>query len=105
MPAVAEPRTQRSGVSGNRGEPIVTAYSAPLRARLSRIAGASFFSAVQAQLTHLEVDALLDGVRVVDVSRVLAGPYAGQVMAEMSADVIKVEGPEGDPARAIGALS
>ena len=37
-----------------------------------------------------------------DVSRVLAGPYAGQVMAEMSADVIKVEGPEGDPARAIG---
>ncbi len=57
---LAEPRTQRSGVSGNRGEPIVAAYSAPLRARLSRNAGASFFSTIQTQLTHLELDALLD---------------------------------------------
>ncbi len=45
---------------------------------------------------------LLDGVRAIDLSRVLAAPYAGQVMAEMGADVIKVEGPGGDPARAIG---
>ncbi|MDH5616057.1 MAG: CoA transferase, partial [Acidimicrobiia bacterium] len=45
---------------------------------------------------------LLDGVRVVDLSRVLAGPFAGQVLAEMGADVIKVEPPEGDMARGIG---
>ena len=45
---------------------------------------------------------LLDGVRVVDLSRVLAGPFAGQVLAEMGADVIKVEPPEGDVARGIG---
>lgn len=45
---------------------------------------------------------LLDDVRVIDLSRVLAGPYGGQVMAEMGADVIKVELPGGDPARAIG---
>ncbi|MGH9039188.1 MAG: CaiB/BaiF CoA transferase family protein [Acidimicrobiia bacterium] len=45
---------------------------------------------------------LLDGFVVIDLSRVLAGPYAGQVMAEMGADVIKVELPGGDPSRAIG---
>jgi formyl-CoA transferase/CoA:oxalate CoA-transferase len=46
--------------------------------------------------------AVLAGIQVVDLSRVLAGPFAGQVLAEMGADVIKVELPAGDPARAIG---
>ena len=45
---------------------------------------------------------LLDGVRVVDLSRVLAGPFAAQILAEMGADVIKVEPPGGDSARGIG---
>jgi crotonobetainyl-CoA:carnitine CoA-transferase CaiB-like acyl-CoA transferase len=48
------------------------------------------------------VTGLLDGVRVVDLSRVLAGPFAAQILAEMGADVIKVEPPEGDSARGIG---
>jgi hypothetical protein len=45
---------------------------------------------------------LLDGVRVLDASRVLAGPFAGQALAEMGADVVKLEFRRGDPARSIG---
>lgn len=44
----------------------------------------------------------LDGVRAVDLSRVLAGPYTASILAELGADVVKVEAPSGDPARSIG---
>jgi crotonobetainyl-CoA:carnitine CoA-transferase CaiB-like acyl-CoA transferase len=42
---------------------------------------------------------LLDGVLVADFSRILAGPYATMLMADMGAEVIKVEGPAGDDTR------
>ena len=44
----------------------------------------------------------LDGIRVIDASRVLGGPYAGQILADHGADVIKVEPPQGDETRGWG---
>src|SRR5215207_9649460 len=41
----------------------------------------------------------LDGLVVADFSRILAGPYATMLLADMGADVIKVEGPTGDDTR------
>src|SRR4029079_10110483 len=41
----------------------------------------------------------LTGVLVADFSRVLAGPYATMLLADMGAEVVKVEGPQGDETR------
>ena len=39
------------------------------------------------------------GLKVVELARILAGPWMGQVLADLGADVIKIESPAGDDTR------
>lgn len=44
----------------------------------------------------------LEGLKVIELARILAGPWTGQMLADMGAEVIKVEAPEGDDTRRWG---
>lgn len=49
-----------------------------------------------------EATGALQGIRVIDLSRVLGGPYCGQILGDHGADVLKIEPPQGDETRTWG---
>ena len=51
---------------------------------------------------HSPSDRPLEGLRVLELARILAGPWAGQILADLGADVLKVESPDGDDTRRWG---
>lgn len=53
---------------------------------------------------HATMSGLLAGLRVVDLSRNLPGPFCTRMLADLGASIIKVEPPEGDPSRPLGPL-
>src|SRR5512134_3062512 len=50
----------------------------------------------------MSYDAPFAGLKVVDLSQGIAGPYSAMLLAQYGADVVKVEPPEGDWARGLG---
>ena len=54
-------------------------------------------------LTRSEPRLPLDGIRVIDLTRILSGPFCAMLLGDMGADVLKIEDPDGgDPIRTIG---
>ena len=79
--------------------PNTEATAHPLRPRAT---GRTYGFVVSTPLPTVSTPGTLDGLRVLDLSQAIAGPFAGRILADLGADVVRVEWENGDVTNRFG---
>ncbi|MGD9890297.1 MAG: CoA transferase [Dehalococcoidia bacterium] len=90
--ALAHPQIRAAGLA-EPGEPI---------GRLTRLVSVDRTGDATPRATRAVGPLPLSGLRVVELAGYIAGSYPGRLLADLGADVVKIEPPDGDPFRATG---